>query len=130
MPNCSSKPSAVRLSGGTITPALLISRSISPSQPEAKSRTEARLARSSWRTSVSPGIASAAARPFSIERTPSTTRAPAPAIAEAAARPMPLFAPVTIAVRPVRSGREVEPEVVMASNVVDDNKDVNDYINR
>jgi hypothetical protein len=28
------------------------------------------------------------------------------------------------------SGREVELEVVMGNNVVDDNKDVNDYIRR
>jgi hypothetical protein len=28
------------------------------------------------------------------------------------------------------SGREVELEVVMGNNVVDDNKDVNDYIKR
>jgi hypothetical protein len=28
------------------------------------------------------------------------------------------------------SGREVELEVVMTNNVVDDNKDVNDYIER
>ena len=61
VPNCSSKPSAVATSGGIMTPALLISRSISPSQPAANSRTEARLARSSRRTSVVPGIVAAAA---------------------------------------------------------------------
>jgi hypothetical protein len=63
-----------------------------------------------------------------VLRTASTTRAPAPARADAAARPMPLLAPVTIAVRPAMSGREVELEVVMPNNVGDDNKDVNDYI--
>ncbi len=82
------------------------------------------------RTSVAPGIDAAAARPFSTERTASTTRAPAPASAEAAARPMPLLAPVTITVRPAMSGREEELEVVMEHNVVVDNKDVNDNIAR
>ena len=43
---------------------------------------------------------------------------------------MPLLAPVTITVRPAMSGREVVLEVVMGNNVVDDNKDVNDYIKR
>ncbi len=78
------------------------------------------------RTSVSPGIVAAAARPFSGERTASTTRAPAPASALAAARPIPLLAPVITAVRPVMSGREVELEVVMGNNVDDDNNGVND----
>ena len=41
---------------------------------------------------------------------------------------MPLLAPVTITVRPAMSGSEVVLEVVMGNNVVDDNKDVNDYI--
>jgi AcrR family transcriptional regulator len=128
VPNCSSKPSAVRPKGGTITPALLISSSISPSHEEANSRTEARLARSSARTSVSPGIAAAAARPRSRSRTASTVRAPARASACAAARPMPLLAPVTIAVRPVMSGMSAAVKVVMANNVDDANKDVNDNI--
>ena len=101
MPNCSSKPSAVRDSGGIITPALLISRSMSPSQPAANARTESRLDRSSSRTSVIPVIDVAAVRPFSVFRTASTTRAPLAASALAAARPMPLLEPVTIAVRPV-----------------------------
>jgi len=43
---------------------------------------------------------------------------------------MPLCAPVTITVRPVMSGREVELEVVMSNNVVDDNKAVNVYFSR
>jgi len=47
VPNCSSNPSAVRDSGGTMTPALLISRFTSPAQPAANSRMEARSARSS-----------------------------------------------------------------------------------
>jgi hypothetical protein len=104
VPNCSSKPSAVRVSGGIITPALLISRWMSPSQPAAKARTESRLARSSGRTSVAPGMAAAAASPLATSRTASTTPAPALASAAAAARPMPLLAPVTITVRPDRSG--------------------------
>ncbi len=131
VPNCSSKPSAVRLRGGTITPALLMSTSISPpSQPSANSWTDTRLARSRARTSVCPFIFAAARSPFSSERTASTTRAPAPASALAAARPMPLLAPVTITVRPVMSGREVELEVVMGNNVVDDYKAVNVYFSR
>src|SRR2546421_257160 len=75
VPNCSSKPSAVRGRGGAITPALLISRSISPSQAAANSRTDSTLARSSSRTSVSPAIVAAAAPPLSRPRTASTTRA-------------------------------------------------------
>ena len=88
-------------SGGTITPALLISRSISPSQPSANARTEARSARSSGRTSTLPGMPAAALAPFSALRTARTTRALRSASAVAAARPMPLLAPVTIAVRPL-----------------------------
>src|ERR1019366_3461194 len=126
VPNCSSKPSAVRDSGGTITPALLINRSISPSHPAASSRTDARLARSRRRTSVSPGMAAAAASPLSVLRTASTTWAPAPASARAAARPMQLLAPVTIALRPAMSGIWEGLEVVMGNNVDYDNNGVND----
>ena len=104
MPNCSSKPSAVRLSGGIITPALLISRSMSPCQAAAKARTESRLARSSGRTSVVPAMVAAAASPLAWSRTASTTVAPALASAAAAAWPMPLLAPVMITVLPARSG--------------------------
>ena len=125
MPNCSSKPSAVRESGGTITPALLISRSMAPSQPAANARTEARSARSSGRTSA-PGMPAAAAAPLAVSRTASTTRAPAPASAWAAARPIPELAPVTIAVRPERSGRSVVLHVVMDNNVDTENNAVND----
>ena len=106
VPNCNSKPSAVRDSGGIITPALLISRSMGPDQSRANARTESRLARSRWRTSFvsAAGRASAAARPLASSRTASTTWAPARATAFAVSRPMPLFAPVTMTVRPARSG--------------------------
>ena len=43
----------------------------------------------------------------------------------AAARPMPLLAPVTIAVRPVMSGKSEVLEVVMDNNVDADHNDVN-----
>ena len=130
VPNCSSKPSAVRERGGTMTPALLTSRSSGPLQPSANSRTDARLARSSRRTSVVPGIAAAAVSPFAVSRTARTTRAPAPANARAAARPMPLLAPVTITLRPVMSGRFWTPKVVMDNNVGSDSNAVNDNIFR
>jgi hypothetical protein len=63
VPNRSSNPSAVRRSSGTDSPALLTRRSTGPSQAAAKDRTESRLARSSWRTSVVLGVALAAAQP-------------------------------------------------------------------
>ena len=130
MPNWSSKPSAVRVSGGTITPALLISRCRSPSHPAANSRIDARLARSRRRTSVSPGIVAAAALPLSVSRTARTTWAPAPASARAVARPMPLLAPVTITLRPVMSGISLVVQVVMSNNVDADHYDVNDNFDR
>jgi hypothetical protein len=111
-PNCDSNPSAVRVSGGAITPALLISRWISAPQAAANSRTDARLARSSARTSVSPGMAAAAAMPFSTLRTASTTLAPAAASARAVACPMPLFAPVTMTVLPVMSGMSANLKLI------------------
>ena len=56
MPNCSSKPSAVRPSGGTITPALLISRSSVARPSPRRTRAPRRgSARSSRRTSVGAG---------------------------------------------------------------------------
>src|SRR5439155_13210241 len=95
-----------------MTPALLMSRSrpsCSLANQSAKPRTEARLARSSERTSMSAlGTAAliwpAASAPFSALRTPRTTRAPARASSRAAKKPMPLFAPVTTAARPCWSG--------------------------
>ncbi len=107
VPNCSSKPSAVRDSGGIITPALLMSRSTGcPAQSRAKARTESRLARSSGRTSFSAeaGRVPAAAAPLASSRTARITRAPCPASALAVSRPMPLLAPVTMTVWPARSG--------------------------
>ena len=88
-----------------------------PCQPAPNARTESRLARSSARTSVSPWVASAAARPFAMSRTANTTRAPAPARARAVANPMPLLAPVTITVRPLMSGTSAISNVVIAYNV-------------
>ena len=129
VPNWSSKPSTVRDSGGTITPALLISRSTSPCQSAANARMEPRLARSSGRTSA-PGMPAAAASPFVVSRTARTTCAPAPASARAAARPMPELAPVMIAVRPVRSGRSAVLHVVMGNNVDAENNVVNDNSTR
>src|ERR1700677_3353002 len=114
VPNCSSKPSAVRASGGIITPALLISRSMSPCQTEANRRTESRLARSSTRTAVAPGMVAAAASPFAWSRTARTTWAPALATAAAAVRPMPLLAPVTITVLPDISGMSAAEKAAMA----------------
>ena len=49
-------------------------------------------------------IVAAAASPLSRLRTASTTCAPLAARSRAATRPMPLLAPVTITVRPFRSG--------------------------
>ena len=130
MPNCISNPSAVRESGGIMIPALLMRMSIGPSQPAANSLTEARLARSSRRTSVVPGICDAAASPLSVLRTARTTRAPWSASAVAAARPMPLLAPVTMTVLPVISGMEDAEKVVMDNNVGADHNVVKSYFVR
>ena len=108
MPNCSSKPSAVRPYGGIITPALLISRSI-PSQADliwpAATRTDSSEARSSGTTRTSaPGAAArirvtaSCALPWS--RQPRINRAPRPASTRAASKPMPELPPVITAVRP------------------------------
>ena len=112
VPNWSSKPSAVRRRGGAITPALLTSRS-RPSWLAAKrsanDRTEARLARSSSSSSGFGPYAVAAtsawaARPLSRLRQAMTTSAPWRASSRAVTSPIPLFAPVTTAMRPVWSG--------------------------
>src|SRR5271156_461483 len=113
-----------------MTPALLMRMSMSSLQPSANSCTDARLARSSCRTSTAPGMAAAAALPLSVSRTARTTCAPAPASIEAAARPMPLLAPVTTTVRSLMSGRWALLEVVMGNNVVHDNNAVNVYLLR
>jgi len=75
-----------------------------------------------------PGVAAAAALPFSVLRTANTTRAPAPASARAAASPMPLLAPVTITVLPVMPGTSATLKVVIENNVVIDYYAVNDNI--
>ena len=119
VPICNSKPSTVRLSGVLITPALLINMLSSPCQLSAKARTEARSARSSRRTSQSPGTDSAAAAPLARSRTAKTTRAPASASARAVGSPIPLLAPVTTTMRPRCGGRsaEVHPVEAMILNV-------------
>ena len=105
VPICISKPSLVRCSGTAMTPALLISTSMAPSHSSANAWMDARSARSSGRTSVSPAMPVEALWPFAVLRTARTTRAPAPASSRAATRPMPLLAPVTTIVRSVREGR-------------------------
>src|ERR1017187_1727756 len=81
-----------------------MSRSIGPSQDLTKARTDSRLARSSFRTSVTPRIASAAFFPFFSSRTASTTRAPHSASTFAVAKPRPLLAPVIITILPAILG--------------------------
>src|SRR5207237_9548737 len=55
----------------------------------------------------------AAPSPFSTLRHPSTTLAPAPASSRAATRPIPLFAPVTITLRPAWLGICSTPHFVL-----------------
>ena len=64
-----------------------------------------------------PGMWSAAAFPLSRLRTANVTSAPCRASSVAATLPMPLFAPVTMAVVPERSGRSsaVQRGALMAS---------------
>ena len=108
MPNWSSKPSAVLRRGVPMTPALLISRSRPlwvALKRSAKPRTDARLARSSssswtWAPGTAARSSSTAACPFSRLRQAITTLAPARASSRAVTSPSPLFAPVTMAVRP------------------------------
>jgi hypothetical protein len=93
-------------------PALLISTSIvgrSFTSVSPNARMLFRLARSSERTSTfaaacEPLIRATASLAFSALRHAITTCAPRPARTRQASRPMPLFAPVTTKVLPVRSG--------------------------
>src|SRR5215212_204444 len=117
VPNCSSKPSAVRASGTAMIPALLTSTSRSPVHPAANDRTEDRSARSSCRTSTCPVSPAAACSPRAGSRTASTTRAPAAASARAVARPSPLLPPVITTVRPVCAGMSAVLHEVMTTNV-------------
>ena len=112
VPSCISKPSAVLRRGIAITPALFTRMSIRSWRAEnclAKSRTEARLARSRGASSVEAAgcslrSSSAACCPRFGSRHASTTCAPAAASDLTASSPMPLLAPVTTIVRPVWSG--------------------------
>src|SRR6266702_429142 len=104
VPNCISNPSAVSWRGIIITPALLTSRSSGPENWSANARTDARSARSSGAHSAPAPISRTAARPLSALRLATTTRAPWRATSCAVWYPMPLFPPVTTAVRPDRSG--------------------------
>src|SRR3954453_16234773 len=108
VPNCSSKPSAVRPAGTIMIPALLTRTWSGPVQASANARTEARSARPRGGPSTRPGISAAAARPRSRSRTARTTEAPAVARACAVARPRPLVAPVTTTVRPSWRGMSAE----------------------
>src|SRR5882757_2332582 len=112
VPNCSSKPSAVRASGTCMMPALLMRTSIGPCHDDAKACTDDRELRSSSRTSVSLAMAFATACPLAGLRTASTTCAPAWASASAVALPSPLVAPVTTNVLPVKSGRSAAVQFV------------------
>ncbi|OAR25684.1 hypothetical protein A8W25_08990 [Streptomyces sp. ERV7] len=109
-PNCRSKPSVVLPYGSAITPALLTRRSsVSWRYVSAKARTEDRSARSSganatfapytWRW-----IRASASLPLASLRQARITWAPLRASSRAVTSPMPLFAPVTTAVRPLWSG--------------------------
>src|ERR1700730_15112925 len=112
VPNCSSKPSGVRVSGTCMMPALLIRTSMGCCHDDAKARTDDRELRSSSRTSVSLAMPFATARPLTGLRTASTTCAPEWASALAVALPSPLVAPVTMNVLPVKSGRSAAVQFV------------------
>ena len=97
-------------SRGIATPALLTSTSTGPSSPSAErtisttarvSDTSAAMARARRPFARTASAVSSAFRTRSRQFT--TTSAPVPASASAIARPMPRDAPVTSAVRPVRS---------------------------
>src|ERR1700742_5224322 len=92
---CASNPSAVRVSGRPITPALLISTS-TPSTESANFRTLARSARSRGVTSTRPVMPAAACSAFGMVRQAMTTLCPAAASVAAVAAPTPLLPPVTM----------------------------------
>ena len=126
VPNWSSKPSAVRVSGGNITPALLTStsrRSRSARKSAANVRTDARSARSTTATSArAPDTSSrnraSAASSLARSRAASVTRAPCAASARAVSKPIPPDAPVMRNSVPARSRpASTSSAVVVASNV-------------
>src|SRR5258708_10801694 len=85
-------------------PALFTNTS-APSIPSAKARTDARSCRSSLWTSTSPVMVAAASSPLVVLRTAKIVLAPTRANSLAVTNPRPLFAPVTITVRPENEGR-------------------------
>jgi hypothetical protein len=119
VPNCISKPSAVRASGHAMTPALLTRtsrRSMRASNSSAEVRMLSRSARSTCWKLVAPPISSTTARPLASSRPHSTTRAPADANARADSLPSPLVAPVTAMVRPLRSRPATTSSVVVSTS--------------
>src|SRR3954452_4546697 len=122
VPSCISNPSAVVRRGSAITPALLKSRSRSPSHALANSRTDARSARSRRATSMaasgaSDPIRAAASSPLPASRTASVTAAPWRASCKAIWSPRPLLAPVTTARRPFRSGMSSAVHGIVADRI-------------
>ena len=111
-PSCISNPSTVVRCGIAITPALFMrmsTRSWPASTLSAAAATDERSPRSSGTTSSDAAgyrwtIRATAVVVFAGSRAARTTCAPAPASASADCRPSPPFAPVTTAVRPLRSG--------------------------
>lgn len=96
------------MSGGPITPALLMRTCKGPRQPVTNAATEAWSARSSGatRTSLLPVAATmscAARSPAAGSRTARVTSAPTPASTRAVSKPMPEVAPVITTLRPDRS---------------------------
>ena len=105
VPICISKPSAVCACGMFITPALLISTSMSsvgPVREGADRREVGQVEPADLGVALDLGGGALALR---VSRTARTTWAPAAPSARAASKPMPLLAPVMTKVRPVWSGR-------------------------
>src|SRR5581483_8274023 len=105
VPNANSNPLAVN-PRWPATPALLTSAWSGSSRLRnslAHWRTESRSPRSSWRDSTLSPSSSRTGLAFSSERAVMKTLAPRCASSVAVARPMPLLAPVTRNVRPLRS---------------------------
>src|ERR1700730_75894 len=111
-----SNPSTVCACGTAMMPALFTSTS-APSIPSAKARTDARSCRSSLRTSTSPVMGAAAWVPLSLLRTAKIVWPPTRANSPAVTNPRPLFAPVTITVRPENEGRSAAGQSVMANTL-------------
>src|SRR3954453_10761006 len=98
-------------------PALLISTS-TRSTRSANARTERRSCRSSSRTSTLPVIPAAAWAPFAVLRTARIVVAPTRANSRAVTSPRPLFAPVTMTVRPAKEGRSAAVHALMANTLM------------